>query len=287
MPSELNFKPAHELASLIRSKKLSPVELLQACLDRIDETEGTLNAWCGSRPEVAMQEAKDLEARIAKGEDAGPLAGLPFGVKELDDLAGFPTTHASKPYRDNYPERDSVEVERLRKAGAIALGKTNSPEFGYTAHHEEPAVRHHAQPLEPGADARRLERRLLGGGVVGAGAVLHGLRRRRQHPHPGLLDGPLRDEGVVRPHPDRAARDAGLDRHVGARADGAHGARRRDVHRRDERHARGRPDFAAATPATTTPTCSSSCRRSCASAGARRSATRSSSRTSCASARRR
>lgn len=133
MPSELNFKPAHELASLVRSKKLSPVELLQACLDRIEETEGTLNAWCGSRPEVAMQEAKDMESRIAKGEDVGPLAGLPFGVKELDDLAGFPSTHASRPYRDNYPERDSVEVERLRNAGAIALGKTNSPEFGYTA----------------------------------------------------------------------------------------------------------------------------------------------------------
>jgi len=133
MPSELNFKPAHELASLIRAKQLSPVELLEACLDRMEETEGTLNAWCGKRADVAMQEAKDIEARIAKDEDVWPLAGLPFGVKELDDLEGFPTTHGSKPYRDNYPDRDSVEVERLRKAGAIALGKTNAPEFGYTA----------------------------------------------------------------------------------------------------------------------------------------------------------
>jgi aspartyl-tRNA(Asn)/glutamyl-tRNA(Gln) amidotransferase subunit A len=133
MPSELNFKPAHELASLIRSKQLSPVELLQACLDRIDETNPTLNAWQGMRPEVAMQEAREIEARIARGDDVGPLAGLPFGVKELDDLAGFPSTHASKPFRDNMPQRDSVEVERLRNAGAIALGKTTSPEFGYTA----------------------------------------------------------------------------------------------------------------------------------------------------------
>lgn len=133
MTSELNFKPAHELASLIRSKQLSPVELMQACLDRMAETEPTLNAWVGRRDSEAMQEARDIESRIARGEDVGPLAGLPFGVKELDDLAGFPTTHASKPYRDNFPERDSVEVERLRKAGAIALGKTNSPEFGYTA----------------------------------------------------------------------------------------------------------------------------------------------------------
>jgi aspartyl-tRNA(Asn)/glutamyl-tRNA(Gln) amidotransferase subunit A len=133
MPSDLNFKPAHELASLIRSKQLSPVELLQACLDRIEETEPTLNAWCGMRAEEAMAEARELEAKIARGEEVGPLAGLPFGVKELDDLAGFPSTHGSLPYKDNYPERDSVEVERLRNAGAIALGKTNAPEFGYTA----------------------------------------------------------------------------------------------------------------------------------------------------------
>ena len=133
MPSELNFKPAHELARLIRSKELSPVELMHACLDRIDETEPTLNAWCGMRREEAMDEARELEGRIARGDEVGPLAGLPFGVKELDDLAGFPSTHASVPFKDHYPERDSVEVERLRNAGAIALGKTNSPEFGYTA----------------------------------------------------------------------------------------------------------------------------------------------------------
>jgi|FLYL01.1.fsa_nt_gi aspartyl-tRNA(Asn)/glutamyl-tRNA(Gln) amidotransferase subunit A len=131
--SDLWFKPAYELAALIRSKQLSPVELLEACLKRIEETEPTLNAWTGMRPEQAMEEAREIEARIARGEEVGPLAGLPFGVKELDDLAGFPSTHGSLPYKDNYPERDSVEVERLRRAGAIALGKTNAPEFGYTA----------------------------------------------------------------------------------------------------------------------------------------------------------
>jgi Asp-tRNA(Asn)/Glu-tRNA(Gln) amidotransferase A subunit family amidase len=80
MPSELNFKPAHELTGLIRSKQLSPVELLQSSLDRIAETDDTLNAWVGMRPEEAMHEARDLEGRIARGEDAGSLAGLPFGV---------------------------------------------------------------------------------------------------------------------------------------------------------------------------------------------------------------
>ncbi len=131
--SDLWFKPAHELAALIRSKQLSPVELLDVCLRRIEETNPTLNAWTGMRAEEAMADARGIEALIVRGEDPGPLAGLPFGVKELDDLAGFPSTHASLPYKDNHPDRDSIEVERLKKAGAIALGKTNSPEFGYTA----------------------------------------------------------------------------------------------------------------------------------------------------------
>ncbi len=134
MPSELNFKPAYELAEAIRSKQLSPVELMQACFDRIDETNETLNAWTGMRDrDELLAEAGEIGDRIAKGEDVGPLAGLGFGVKELEDLKGFASTHASVPYRDSYPKWDSTEVTRLKAAGAIAMGKTNAPEFGYTA----------------------------------------------------------------------------------------------------------------------------------------------------------
>ncbi len=134
MPSDLCFTSAHELADRIRSKQLSPVELMQACLDRIDETNGVLNAFIAMRPkEELLDDARKVGDRIAKGEDPGPLAGLPFGVKELEDLHGFPSTHASLPYKDNYPRGDSTQVTRLKKAGAIAIGKTNSPEFGYTA----------------------------------------------------------------------------------------------------------------------------------------------------------
>lgn len=134
MPSELNYKPAHELADLIRARKLAPVELMQACFDRIDETNEVLNAWTGMRDrDELLAEARDTGDRIARGDDPGPLAGLPFGVKELEDLKGFPSTHASVPFRDEYPEWDSTEVSRLKAAGAIAIGKTNSPEFGYTA----------------------------------------------------------------------------------------------------------------------------------------------------------
>ena len=131
---ELSFKPAHELASLVRSRQLSPVDLMQACFDRIDETNETLNAWSGMRErDELLAEARDMGDAIARGDDPGPLAGLPFGVKELEDLAGFPSTHASRPFRDNYPAGDSTQVQRLKKAGAIAMGKTNAPEFGYTA----------------------------------------------------------------------------------------------------------------------------------------------------------
>jgi aspartyl-tRNA(Asn)/glutamyl-tRNA(Gln) amidotransferase subunit A len=131
--SELWFTPAHELAGRIRSGALSPVDLMEACLDRIEEANPVLNAFIAMRPEEALREARSMADRIARGEDVGPLAGLPFGVKELEDVEGFASTHASVPFKDNWPERDSVQVERLRRAGAIVLGKTNAPEFGYTA----------------------------------------------------------------------------------------------------------------------------------------------------------
>jgi len=128
--SELWFMPAHDLARQVRSGALSPVELMEACLARVDETNPVLNAFIALRPDQAVAEAQAMADRIARGEDPGPLAGLPLGVKELEDVEGFPSTHASVPFKDNWPRWDSVQVERLRAAGAIVLGKTNAPEFG-------------------------------------------------------------------------------------------------------------------------------------------------------------
>lgn len=130
--SELWFKPAYELAQAIRARELSPVELMEASLRRIDQVNPVLNAFIAMRREEALGEARAAAERIAADEEAGLLAGLPFGVKELEDAEGFPSTHASVPFKDNWPERDSVQVERLKKAGAILLGKTNAPEFGYS-----------------------------------------------------------------------------------------------------------------------------------------------------------
>jgi aspartyl-tRNA(Asn)/glutamyl-tRNA(Gln) amidotransferase subunit A len=132
--SDLLFQTAEQLADSIRRRQLSPVELMEACLERIDEINPKLNAFVQLDPERGLREARDQAERLARGDDLGPLGGLPFGVKELENAAGFRTTAGSRAYADRQAERDDVHVARLRAAGAICIGKTNSPEFGYTAY---------------------------------------------------------------------------------------------------------------------------------------------------------
>ncbi len=128
----LHWKPAHELAAMIRRRELKPSELMEATIRRLGQVNPKLNAFCALRIDAALAEARALDERVARRDDVGPLAGLPVGVKDLEDAAGLPTTFGSKPFKDNMPEGDSVEVARLKAAGAIVLGKTNAPEFGYT-----------------------------------------------------------------------------------------------------------------------------------------------------------
>jgi aspartyl-tRNA(Asn)/glutamyl-tRNA(Gln) amidotransferase subunit A len=130
---DLAFAPAHALADAVRRRALSPVDLMRATLERIAGLNPVLNAFVALRADEALAEARALEERIGRGEDPGPLAGLPFGVKDMEDVAGLPTTHGSVPFRDQVAAADSTQVARLRRAGAIPVGKTNTPEFGYTA----------------------------------------------------------------------------------------------------------------------------------------------------------
>ena len=132
--SELLWKPAYELAALIRKRKIKPSELVAATFDRIEALNPKLNAFCMIREEQAMEEAFAMDKKIARGTKVGPLAGLPLGVKDLEDTAGLPTTYGSKPFQHHMPEGDSVQVARLKAAGAIVVGKTNAPEFGSTAY---------------------------------------------------------------------------------------------------------------------------------------------------------
>src|ERR1700756_2466654 len=131
--NELYWKPAHELAAMIRKRELKPSELMDATIRRIEATNPKINAFCELRADAAMAEAKALDEKIARGEQVGTLAGLPFGVKELEDTVGLHTTHGSKPFKDSVAKTDSIQVARLKAAGAIVIGKTNAPEFGYTA----------------------------------------------------------------------------------------------------------------------------------------------------------
>ncbi len=123
-----------ELRDRLHARKASPVELMEATLARIAETNGDLNAVCSQRPaDACLADARTAEARIARGE-ARPLEGIPLGVKELEDAAGLPTTEGSMLFRDRVANDDSIQVARLKAAGAIVVGKTNAPEFGAPAY---------------------------------------------------------------------------------------------------------------------------------------------------------
>jgi aspartyl-tRNA(Asn)/glutamyl-tRNA(Gln) amidotransferase subunit A len=123
-----------ELATRVRTGDLSAREVVGHALARIEEMNGELNAFVAVDGDRALDEAAAVDAAVAAGRDPGPLAGIPFGVKDLEDAAGFVTTRGSALFADGPPaEHDSVLVTRLKAAGAIAVGKTNTPELGHKA----------------------------------------------------------------------------------------------------------------------------------------------------------
>ncbi|MEW6298279.1 MAG: amidase [Thermodesulfobacteriota bacterium] len=130
---DLCFAPAVEIAALIREKKVSPVDVTEAFLARIDKINPQLNAYVTLTPDLAREAARGAEAAVMAGVSLGPLHGVPFSVKDLVFTAGVRTTAGSQVFRDFIPEADSVVVARLKAAGGIMLGKTNTPEFGYKA----------------------------------------------------------------------------------------------------------------------------------------------------------
>jgi aspartyl-tRNA(Asn)/glutamyl-tRNA(Gln) amidotransferase subunit A len=128
--SELAFTPATELAALIRSRRLSPVELMRATLERIERSQPVLNAFITVAADAAMAQAREAEAAVQRGESLGPLHGVPVAVKDLVPTAGIRTTWGSLIFKDHVPDTDAVAVARLKQAGAIVVGKTTTPEFG-------------------------------------------------------------------------------------------------------------------------------------------------------------
>lgn len=130
-PEDLCFTSAADIAALVRKKTISPVEVIEAFLARIDALNPQLNAYVTVTPELARAAAKRAEAAVMAGAALGPLHGVPFSVKDLVFTAGVRTTAGSRVFRDFIPEVDSIVVARLKAAGGILLGKTNTPEFGF------------------------------------------------------------------------------------------------------------------------------------------------------------
>ena len=138
--TDLLFMPAAKVAALIRSRKLSPVEYLDAVLKAIERAQPKLNCFREIMAEQARRDAKKAEETVAKGGKLGSLHGIPISVKDLVDVAGVPTRHGSAIFEDNPPAAtDDVLVKRLRAAGAIIIGKATSPEFGVKGLTDGPA----------------------------------------------------------------------------------------------------------------------------------------------------
>ena len=121
-----------ELVGKVKSKDISAGEMTAAALKNIENQDKVLNTFCAVNSEDAIDQANSLDERISKGEDVGPLAGIPIGVKDLEDAKGFVTTFGSALHVNDQPAaEDSILVNRLRQAGCVILGKTNTPEFGH------------------------------------------------------------------------------------------------------------------------------------------------------------
>ncbi len=130
----LHWWTARDLAGAIRRRELSAREVVGWHLDRIAEINPRLNAIVSLRPEAALDEADAADRRAGAGQPLGPLHGLPIAIKDLEDTAGIRTTYGSRAFAEHVPEADSLMVARLRAAGAIVVGKTNTPEFGVGSH---------------------------------------------------------------------------------------------------------------------------------------------------------
>jgi aspartyl-tRNA(Asn)/glutamyl-tRNA(Gln) amidotransferase subunit A len=126
-----HFSTISELAPRIRRREISPVEIVQQCLRRIEKLNPELNAFITVLGDSALAEARAAEAEISQGKWRGPLHGIPIALKDLIDTAGIRTTAASAFHKDHVPGEDAEVVRRLKQAGAVILGKNNLHEFAY------------------------------------------------------------------------------------------------------------------------------------------------------------
>ncbi|MEE9199251.1 MAG: amidase [Dehalococcoidia bacterium] len=127
---ELAYAPAWRVREMVISKEVSALEMVELFLRRIEELNPKLSAYLTVAAEEARAQAVEAQEAVSKGEEPGPLHGVPVSIKDLEFTKGIRSTMGCAVFRDHVPDEDSVVVERLRRAGAIILGKTNTPEFG-------------------------------------------------------------------------------------------------------------------------------------------------------------
>jgi aspartyl-tRNA(Asn)/glutamyl-tRNA(Gln) amidotransferase subunit A len=127
--TDLAWLTVAEASELLRSKKLSPVEYTKALIDRVERHDGKLNAFLRFTPELALEDAKRAETEITRGAWRGPLHGVPYGLKDIIDYAGLPTTAHSKILKDNVAVADAPVAQKLKAAGGVFMGKLSTHEF--------------------------------------------------------------------------------------------------------------------------------------------------------------
>ena len=160
-PQDMPFLTVAELSRLIESREVSPVEVTQAYLDRIDELDFKFNAYLAVSRREALQAAADAEQAIARGDYRGPMHGIPVAVKDQIWTKGIRTTGGTRILADFVPDEDASIITRLKQAGAVLLGKTNMTEFAMGAGFER---------FSPPRNPWNLDRR-TGGSSGGSGAA--------------------------------------------------------------------------------------------------------------------
>ena len=164
MTNDLHFLSVAQAAELIRTRKLSPVELTQASLKRIADLDAQLNAYITVTADLAMKEAREAEREITNGKYRGPLHGIPFGLKDIYNTKGILTSGHSRVGIDNVPDEDATTTRKLYEAGAVLLGKLATHEFA----HGGPSF---DLPWPPARNPWHLEH-FTGGSSSGSGAAV-------------------------------------------------------------------------------------------------------------------
>ena len=149
MDQELAFATALEQADLLRGRAVSPTELVELYLERIDRLNPSLGAYITVASDFARRRAKEAERELAAGEHSPPFLGVPISIKDLNNTAGIRTTYATAAWKDRVPDYDDDTVARIKRAGFVIIGKTITPEFGLPNISEPPAYPPGRNPWNP------------------------------------------------------------------------------------------------------------------------------------------